>query len=171
MNTVITKQNIIQSRLFNQGCLKIRYIKDTISGNTANASNHWNQIQVFNELNQNIALGLPITGNNGTIYTNSVVTDGIVNNSYVGVGSGTRYITLDLGEPQWVYKIVIWHYFKDKRTYYNNITEVSLDGEKWYTIYEGQKPETSQGNIILLKNNIVKILKTNQIEANQFYQI
>lgn len=171
MGPIITKQNIIQSELFNQDCLKIRYIKDTTSGNTVNNGNHWNQIQVFNELNQNVALGLSILGSNGTTFTNSVATDGIVNNSYISVNSGTKYITLDLGKPQWIQKIIIWHYFKDGRTYHNNVTEVSLDGENWYTVYEGQKQATSEGNIILLKDNIAKILKTGQIQANQFYQI
>jgi len=82
-------------------------------------------------------LGLSILGSNGTTFTNSVATDGIINNSYISVNSGTKYITLDLGKPQWIQKIIIWHYFKDGRTYHNNITEVSLDGENWYTVYEG----------------------------------
>lgn len=84
-----TKQGIIEAGNFISYGMPVRYVRDTISGNTKNAHNHWNEIQIFNNVGENIALGKTITGNN-TSYVNSVATDGTVNSSYIGLSTGTK---------------------------------------------------------------------------------
>lgn len=172
----INKQGKIQANIFDETCPKIRYIKDWISGNTVNTSNHWNQFRVFNKVGQNIAWGKDLKYGSGTsqtgTYVNSVATDGLINSSYIsGSGGNNSWTMLDLGYLQEISKIHIWHYYPDSRTYYNNKTQVSVDGSNWYTVYAGQKLETIQGNQILLSNPLPMLMNNGVIKANQFYQI
>jgi hypothetical protein len=73
---------------------------------------------------------------------------------YYDGGSKVKYIQAYLGGAyNDIEKIHIWHYFGDNRTYYNNRTEVSEDGVKWYTLFDGgtegqySYAETSGGHI------------------------
>lgn len=84
---------------------------------------------------------------------------------------------VDLGAVFDIEDIRIWRYFVDGRTFHDVKTEVSLDGEHWFTIfdskYEGEYAETSAGrnffvkasltpfDVISTPNNNAKNLATN----------
>lgn len=162
----LSKQGVLTGFLFKENGEKIRYVKDMITGSTANSNNHWCEFQVFNNVNENIAWGRDVTLN--TVNSNSVITDGIVNSSYLS-GNSTTYLTFDIGYIEEVSKIKIWHYYPDGRTYHNNIVQVSLDGENWRTIYQGEKKETVEGNEIIL-HPIAQFTKDGIVCANNIYE-
>ena len=167
----ITKQGEIFANRFNEVGTKIRYVRDTTSGSTANTANHWCEFKVINSVGENIVWGRDVKNESGTIYSNPKCTDGIVDSGYTDLGSGTHSIIFDLGYTDNIEKIQIWHYYPDSRTYYNNITEVSADGTNWYTVYSGEKPETSAGNTIYLNPHQVQFFKAGTISAKNIYEI
>ena len=169
-NANIKKTTTIEAKHFNEAGAKIRYVRDSIAGNTVNSNNHWNEFKIINSIGENLAWGKTINVS-GTSYANSVATDGLIDSSYIGPGSGTKVATIDLGYIEEIHKVHIWHYYPDGRTYYNNKVEVSADGTNWWTIYTGQKPETAAGNEILVTNSQAQIYRTGEIKANQFYEI
>ncbi len=170
-NIDIKKTSIIEAGCFNEIGMKIRYVRDTTTGSTANTANHWCEFKIINSVGENIAWGKDVKNESGTVYSNSYGTDGIVNSNYLDLGSGTHSAIIDLGYIEDIYEIQIWHYYPDGRTYYNNVTEVSLDGINWHTVYSGQKPETSTGNIIYLKPYQTQFYKSGIVSARNFYEI
>lgn len=166
----INKNGIVQLGDFIECNMPIRYVRDSITGSTANSYNHWCEFEVFNSVGSNIALGKDIKFNN-TVYSNSVATDGIINSSYIPSGTGgTVTALIDLGYVEDISKIKIWHYYPDGRTYHNNITEVSVDGEKWFTVYQGEKPETASGNEIILSPQYGSICENGRGYFNEFIE-
>ena len=163
------KTGIIYAPSFNEVGMNIRYVRDTTNGSTANANSHWCEFQVFNDVDENIAWGRDVKIDN-TNYSNSVMTDGIVNSSYIGTSSGSHSLIFDIGFVEHITKIKIWHYYPDGRTYYENKTEVSVDGTNWFTVYQGQKAETSAGNEIILSPAYMSIYKSGDIWANEFIE-
>ena len=91
-------------------------------------------------------------GSNGTTYTNSYATDGAINNNYIDLGSGTQYVTIDLGSVMVLHTIKIWHYYADSRIYNDNVTSISVDDVNWTTVYSGTYTETSSGHTIDLSS-------------------
>lgn len=166
----ITKQGLVNVGSFTNVGMPVRYIRDSITGNTVNSYNHWCEIQVFNMAGENVVLGRDVSIN-GTAYSNSILTDGIVDSSYLpsGVGS-TASAVIDLGFVEQIERIKIWHYYPDGRTYSNNVTEVSVDGTNWIQIYKGEKPETVNGNEIFLVPNQMSVYKRGFIAANDFIE-
>lgn len=170
-NSDIKKTSIIEANHFNEVGAKIRYIKDTTAGSTVNTSNHWCEFKVINSVGENIAWGKDIKNESGTVYSNSYGTDGTVSSTYLDLSTGTRSAIIDLGYIEEIQKIHIWHYYPDERTYYNNKTEVSVDGVNWWTVYSGQKPETPEGNEIIVTNKQAQLYHNGELKANQFYEI
>ena len=172
----LTKQGVLTSPEFNDIGMPIRYVRDTINGNTVNTANHWNEFQVYNYVGENIAWGKNLTyGQNTTqkgTYSNHVATDGTVSSSYVGSTNGDNsWVILDLGYIENIHKIKIWHYYPDGRTYYNNVTEVSVDGTNWITVYKGQKPETAAGNEIILHSPNTQIEKNGELFSREIIEL
>ena len=163
----LTKNGLLKSSEFNDIGMPIRYIRDTINGSTANTANHWCEFEVYNYVGENIAWGRDVKLGT-TTYSNSVATDGIINNSYI---QGNPTLTFDIGYIENIHKIKIWHYYPDGRTYYNNVTEVSADGTNWFTVYQGQKPETAAGNEIILSAKEALIKKNGEIFANEIIEL
>lgn len=167
----LTKQGILNLSEFNDIGMPIRYIRDTISGNTVNTGNHWNEFEVYNYVGENLAWGRNLTYTNGT-YSNSVATDGKIDSNYISVGNGNNvWIMFDLGYVENIHKIKIWHYYPDGRTYYNNVTEVSTDGTNWITVYKGQKPETAAGNEIILTSPTLQVQNNGEVFSNELIEI
>ena len=166
----INKSGIIEMGNYLECGVYARYIRDSITGNTVNSNNHWCEFDVINSVGENIALGKNIKINE-TTYSNSVVTDGKIDSSYLpnGVG-GTAVALIDLGYVENLSKIKIWHYYPDGRTYNNNVTEVSIDGVNWLTVYKGKKPETSSGNEIILSPLYGSIHKDGRGYFNEFIE-
>lgn len=83
---------------------------------------------------QLLSRGKPVTGDNEmTIYGDySLVTDGdkeASDGSYIEMlpSPPVRYITIDLQQQSEIYAIVVWHYHKQPRVYYDVIAQVSPD--------------------------------------------
>ena len=177
LNVIKTLKNTeLQADLFNESGMKIRYVRDGISGNTLNTANHYCEFQVFNSVGENIALGKNLAYNSGSVAANSVATDGVANSSYITNGtsassaaSDRKFLTFDNGFVEDVSRIKIWHYYPDGRTYYSNIVEVSVDGTNWITVYQGQKPETSAGNEIILTGQS-QFYYNGEVRAREFYE-
>jgi len=47
--------------------------------------------------------------------------------SYVELGPGHQYVTIDLETPHYIYAIALWHYHNKARVYYDVIVQVSND--------------------------------------------
>jgi hypothetical protein len=47
--------------------------------------------------------------------------------SYVELGPFLQHVTIDLGKPQNIYALVLWHYHKQPRVYYDVIIQVAND--------------------------------------------
>lgn len=165
------KSGVINASSFNEIGMNIRYIRDTMKGSTYNDRSHWDEIQVFNTAGENIAWTKDVKIDN-TVFQNSPVTDGIVDKQYININDdgNEKTLFLDLGFVERINCIKIWHYFIDGRTYYNNKTEVSADGKNWYTVYEGQKPETVNGNIIYLSHPAMSIHQDGEIDINEIIE-
>ena len=164
-----TKQGIVYAPNFMSYGMPVRYVRDTTNGSDKNNYNHWNEIEIYNYVDENLAWGKTLTVS-GTTFANSVATDGTVNNSYIDPGTGTKTAQIDLGYVEYINKIKIWHYYADGRIYNDNKTEVSIDGTNWITVYEGKKAETSAGNEIILSPHMVSIYNTGMIGANEFIE-
>ena len=163
------KTGIISAPCFNEVGMNIRYVRDTTNGSTANTNSHWCEFQVFNDAGENIAWGRDVKIDS-TNHSNSVMTDGIVDSAYIGTSSGSHSLIFDIGFVEHVTKIKIWHYYPDGRTYHSNVTEVSVDGTNWFTFYQGEKPETSDGNEIILSPAYMSIYKSGDIWTNEFIE-
>lgn len=131
--------------------IPIRYIRDYLNGSSANTSCHWVEIKA-NKGNGNVALGKQVISSGSDEGSAiEVITDGsTATASYYGLNGGVNvYVQVDLGTPQLIDNVQIWHYYGDSRTYYDTKTEVSTDGIKWYTLYDaeidGNYAETSSG--------------------------
>lgn len=150
----------------------IRYIRDYIKGSTSNTSNHWVEIQAYNDFTAgtNVALNKSVTCSTGAVTNLALVTNGDVNTvNYFegGVGDGTNpvYVTVDLGGVYDIKRIKIFHYNSDFRTYYNKKTQVSKDGTTWYTIYD----ETVNGNYKESSNGVEYFIAENMLDLKNSF--
>jgi len=133
---------------------KVRYIRDWLSGSTANTGNHWYEIQAYIESGVNVALSKTVTASSGGQRL-TYITDGNTAGTYAyTTGGSSQWVQVDLGQVYEVNSLKVWHYHNDGRTYYKTKTEVSVDGVNWETVFDsqvsGQYQETSAGKEIKL---------------------
>lgn len=158
----VGKNGQIKAFGYNELGRNIRYIRDTTNGSTANTANHLCEIQAFNSVGENIAWNKKVND----AYT--LVTDGSTKSSPYYSTSGEAILDLEFIER--IEKIKIWHYWADGRTYYDNVVEVSTDGNNWTQVYSGEHPETSDGfEIILIPENF-KVNKNGTIYSTELYE-
>lgn len=136
---------------------RIRYVKNSLGGSTANQSAHWNKIQIFDKNGVNIAPNGTITtygqGSNENNSTGLVISAAApAVGSFYGVGYPGKTVLIDLGDKYELSKIVMFHYWGDSRRYYKNILSISQDNIIWYTIFDsdvqGNYAETSSGKTV-----------------------
>lgn len=121
----------------------IRYIRDTITGNSVNEYNHWTEIQAIDHNGTNRASGKAVTSNN-SLSDGSLITDGNFISAQFATGNiGTQYIQIDLGAAYPIEKIKVLHY--EDRVYKKHKIEVSSDGSNWVTIYNKDTQEKAGG--------------------------
>lgn len=103
----------------------IRYIRDTVLGNSVNGAGHWAEVQalmlVGNEY-VNVAQGAAVYGRSSLVTPERAV-DGIIiaGDNYAGDGgSGRKAVTIDLGDEYPIDYVKVWHYYGDSRKYYGN---------------------------------------------------
>lgn len=143
--------------------VRVRYIRDWLNGSSANAGDHWVQIQAFRD-GVNLALNKPVTsssaGTSLAFATNGNTTTG----NYAAINAGgLAWIQVDLGYiAADIDHLMIYHYYGDGRTYYGTKTEVSEDGVNWFPLFDsaasGTYQETSLGKKIYVNPN--KVLNT-----------
>lgn len=80
----------------------------------------------------NVALGKPVTSSEDDplIGTLDMVTDGdkeAADGSFVELGPGLQYITLDLQDEYEIYAVVVWHYHQQPRVYFDVVVQLSND--------------------------------------------
>lgn len=180
---------------------KARYIRDWCSGSSSNQYNHWCEIQAWDAMGRNVALGsnasaVTSSGEIVNLTTPSYPSD-IVNNSSNSlfnrghvITKGTQYpstlyisnggnaktgIIIDLGQVFELEKIVVWHYWSGGRTYMGTQTEVSIDKENWETVFdsatEGTYAETEGGHEINFNTMNASITKSGIYKTTELYEI
>ena len=80
----------------------------------------------------NVALKKPVSGSDEqpTIGELSQITDGdkeAAEGSFVELGPGVQYVTIDLKVPSTIYAIVVWHYHKQAVVYRGVVVQVADD--------------------------------------------
>jgi len=83
---------------------------------------------------KNVALGKTVfsTDNNPITGNIEMITDGdkeAAKGSYVELGPFLQHITIDLEARHNIYAIVIWHYHRQHRTYYDVVVQVADDSD------------------------------------------
>lgn len=155
--------------LFNCVGRRIRYIKDSINGSTANTANHWVEIQAYNIVGSNFAFNKDIWTSSNSTRLKTLVTDGSTATS--PYFSSYSFVVVDLGFTELIHSIKVWHYWGDGRTYNDHTISVSVDGSHWDIVYSGKHPETSDGFEVKLFPDGARFLNTGIIECNDFIEI
>ena len=134
----------------NNNLNNVRYIKDCVNGSTANAGNHWVELQAIKN-GINVAKNKIVTANHwvapwGAGSLNTITDGDITTSQYSDGGSdGLTCITVDLGQAYDLDEIAVWHYYGDPRTYNNNVTYVSVNNSTWTTVISTNAVETANG--------------------------
>ena len=109
---------------------KIRYIKESIKGNSVNTGNHWVEVEAYEKLPDgtlsNIALHKTVIADS-RMTNPSRITDGVIatGNNYAGIDKADGLsMTIDLGDEYPIDYIKIWHFYEDNRTYYGSTLSV-----------------------------------------------
>lgn len=139
--------------------MKIRYIRDWIAQNDKTSWNHWWEIQVFEKWSSvNIAKNKPSITNK-KLNVIQRVTDGDTTTRSDSNNQGLQYVQVDLWNAHTIDIVKILHHH-DGRTYHKTKTEVSADGENWFTIFdsavEWEYIETADGKSIDVKKGLEK---------------
>lgn len=83
---------------------------------------------------RNVALGKPVTAtdSNPAVGTLAMITDGVksgVDGTFVELAPGPQSVTIDLGSPHTIYAIVVWHYLKQPRVYFDVVVQTAADAD------------------------------------------
>jgi len=79
-----------------------------------------------------VSKGKPVTSSDSEPVIGELeqVTDGDkkgAEGSFVELGPGVQWVQIDLGAPQEIYAIVVWHFHKTPRVYFDTIVQVADD--------------------------------------------
>lgn len=158
----------------------IKYIRDWLNGSDVDDNNYYCELKIFQnstnieEEEKNIAKDV-IPSSDSTIIDEKYYTDDIVNyykqiendlgdfeeiieEKYCYTDSGDwHYIQLEFDEIKYdITKIQVWHYFYDRRAF-NHKLEISMDGEKWITLFDsdiqGRYPESGSGKTYYINDD------------------
>lgn len=129
----------------------VRYIRDYLAGSDFNGTNAWIEIEAFNAVGDNVALGK--TAEMDTYFTEnpmSVVTDGNKESSaYVASYEPINWVTVDLGSVMSIASVRRYHPWGGNRVFSGTKTQTSVDGVNWTTIFDsavsGTYAESSDG--------------------------
>ncbi|MDZ7317133.1 MAG: discoidin domain-containing protein [candidate division KSB1 bacterium] len=130
---------------------------------------------------KNVALGKPVTSSDDlpVIGELSMITDGdkeAADGSYVELGPFKQWVQVDLGARHAIYAIVMWHYHKQPRVYYDVVVQIADDpdftknvvtvfnndidnslgfgkGEDWHYV------ETNEGKLVDCKGTIGRYVR------------
>lgn len=180
---LLSSGNAYSSSEFSEVGIPIRYIRDSINGNTVNTINAWQEIEAFNDVGNNIAYNKKVKMTSESSFTLRACASGDLittdpnysNQSYIsGEATTNPYIVMDLEFIEVVTKIKVWHYYNDGRTYHNHKIEVSADGTNWITVYDsditGEVAETVDGIEVILDADKIHMFKQGQVSAHEFIE-
>ena len=163
-------KNGVVSSLINEVGKPVRYIRDSINGSSANAYNHWVEIQAYDHVGNNVCFNKNAKLGTGS-YGKLLVTDGSSTTSqYI---EGASNVTVDIGFVTNIERIKVWHYWGDGRTYNDHKVEISIDGSTWETVYIGKKQETSSGIEINLcdRSSTYELLNTGVLLTKEIIEL
>ena len=135
---------------------KYRYVRDFLSGSTANTGNHWVEVEVYDKYNKNVAAGKPIRCSGAAWLASNIVTDGATAsaNYYSCPPGSNQWLEVDLGAEYEISRVNIRHYYDDSRTYFSTKTtlfnedysvNLSIFDSAWQGTYaEGAAGRTSE---------------------------
>ena len=103
----------------------------------------------------NLALNKPVTSSdpNPILGKLSYVTDGKkegTEENYVELGPMQQWVQIDLGQTSTVYAILVWHYFREARSYSDVIIQIADDAEfskNVQTIYSNDQDNSAKMGI------------------------
>lgn len=138
----------------------VRYIKNCVNNDSSNSVNNWTEVQAIYE-GVNVAKGKTggvysssgsAVASLGANYAYSYATDGIIDNVEGSRGyatgttrTGLQCFIVDLEQEYDLDEIAVWHYARDNRVYYDEITYVSDDNSNWIEVINETKPEDYNG--------------------------
>jgi phage replication-related protein YjqB (UPF0714/DUF867 family) len=139
--------------------LKVRYVRDVLNGSNKSSSNLWGEIKVMRQ-GVNLAKGILPTSSaapTGT-YGLEVITDELTNYS-CSINGTDVWVQVDLGQTyEDIEYLHIWHYDYDAGRAFNHKSQVSEDGENWYTLFDSSKDgavnEVGGGFKIIINNAV-----------------
>lgn len=117
--------------------LSMRYIRNSMSWNNLNTSNHWVEIEAMN-WTTNVALQKTVTLVSGTYESNDInriVDWNKVADNYYSTRNWAATIQIDLWQIYKINEINMRHYFTDSRYYYSNNLQASPDWVNWTTLF------------------------------------
>jgi len=79
---------------------------------------------------RNVALGKPVTGSEPIFGELEMITDGDkegADGSYVELGPYVQHVTIDLGAVHEIYAVVVWHFHKRPRVYFDVVVQLADD--------------------------------------------
>lgn len=197
----IKKTGVVEnSNNLETSSMKVRYIRDWLSGSTANGANHWCEISAWDIYGRNVAFasnGSGITA--GGAVQSMGISKGAPNCSentrypkfheityttgqtpasypYLQGGSRPSAVQIDLGYVHELTSIQVWHYYADARTYFGTKVQVSTDLVNWTTVFDsevsGRYAETSAGKTINLGEfTSMSMTSGGEYHSNRFYEI
>lgn len=162
--------------------MKVRYIRESMTGSNSNSGCHWCEIQAINYEGVNVALNKTVTCEGGTSEKGTL--DMIVNGNttvddyiyFRNDAQNTISVTVDLENVEELDNIKVWHYHSGGRTYKNILLEVSLDGIKWVEIFDsnknGEYVEVEEGKTHKLEDDRLPTItdSSNLKEITNFYE-
>jgi hypothetical protein len=136
---------------------RFRYVRDYISGSTANTGNHWVEIQVFDKNDVNIAFNRPATCNTGGSSLALITDNSTAFNPYASCNAGSgQWVEIDLGAEYEISYIRVWHYHGDPRTYYQSRTTLyNSDRSYEYDVFNSDHTSTYQETAAGIQHNVM----------------
>lgn len=136
----------------NQKLNQVQYIKDCIDGSNNSTAGQWIEIQAIQN-GVNLAKDKSVIVSGGTGKDLTYITDGNADDytKYAEVtGSGTKCVTIDLGSPQNLDEIAVWHQSRNQGknwNFKNHTLSVSSDNSTWKEI-KAKSSDTSATGIL-----------------------
>lgn len=147
------------------GVQSVYVSNSSLSPREGACENHLTSEELANDTgNVNVARGAAVTVSQDPYNGKKHITDGVKATApYHDGGSGVAWVQVDLGQNRVIGNVKIWRYFNDTRQYKDMVTQVSLDGVQWTTIFDGKTEglynETSQGKSITFSPRSIRYIR------------
>jgi len=146
----------------------------------------------------NVSVGKPVASSDEEPIIGEVefITDGdkaAADGSYVELGPFKQNITVDLGSPQEIYAVLVWHFHKQARVYFDVVVQVADDADfitNVRTIFNNDHDnsaglgigkdmhyvETSEGKLIDAKGEVAQFVRlysngSNANDLNHYIEV